>query len=408
MPATALSDRPSPTTRALAWSLALHAVAVLGASLPIVRETLATWQVAAQERAAAAVPAAAPVEIEVVMPEVTVVRPPPSPAESFIRTDGLAEAKPDPGKSRFISDRDTRAASPLPADAAATEAQPTQDGIDIPVVEVIRREQSDGEDESLPPAAVATAGVASENRPPEPDPAEAPVEPSPPAETRPPEPRPMAEPEVATTRATDASPPVPTGVPEPVEQRLALARESDVAVAVDLKRRAKTVASPAPVAPPRPAAPLRDPEVASRPPSPPRPPPRPAAATPPAGFSGLRVPTRLRGTISNQGPASVDAEDTPTGRYMKQVTGAIEKEWHRKRRLNRDFVTFGTIKLEFHVNARGEVQNLSIKNRSGANAVMQDFTLNAVLDARIPPMPSGLTEILDQEQLLISYDIIVY
>ena len=73
-----------------------------------------------------------------------------------------------------------------------------------------------------------------------------------------------------------------------------------------------------------------------------------------------------------------------------------------------DFVTFGTIKLEFHVDARGEVHDLTIKNRSGANAVMQDFTLNAVLDATIPPMPAGLSEILDRELLLISYDIIVY
>jgi outer membrane biosynthesis protein TonB len=159
----------------------------------------------------------------------------------------------------------------------------------------------------------------------------------------------------------------------------------------------------------RPAAALRDPEVASRPP-PPRPPvpPQPPATTPPSGFSGLRTPTRLRGTISNQGPSSVDAEDTPTGRYMKQVTTAIEKEWHRKRRLNRDFVTFGTIKLEFWVDARGQVHNLTIKNRSGANAIMQDFTLNAVLDAQIPPMPAGLNEVLDREMLLISYDIIVY
>ena len=93
---------------------------------------------------------------------------------------------------------------------------------------------------------------------------------------------------------------------------------------------------------------------------------------------------------------------------MKQVTSAVEREWHRKRRMNRDFVTFGTIKLEFHVDARGEVHDLTIKNRSGANAVMQDFTLNAVLDATIPPMPAGLSEILDRELLLISYDIIVY
>jgi outer membrane biosynthesis protein TonB len=406
MPAAILPDRSSPRSRALAWSLALHVVAVVVAALPWVRSALATWQAAAQERAAAAVPPLAPVEIEVVVPEVTVVRPPPTPAESFIRTDGLPEAKPEPGSRRFVSDRDTRAASPLAADPTATEAQPTQDGIDIPVVEVIRREASDGEDEALPPSAAVTAAPAAASRPPAPAAAESPADaaavaqedlPSAPA-SAPPASEPDAEP--------SATPP-PERIPDPVEQRLALATESVVKVRVEPDPALKP---PVPAKPARPVAALREPEVASRPPVPPRPasPPGPAGSTPPAGFSGLRTPTKLRGTITNQGPASVDAEDTPTGRYMKQVTGAIEREWHRKRRLNRDFVTFGTIKLEFHVNARGEVQNLTIKNRSGANAVMQDFTLNAVLDAPIPPMPPGLTEILDRELLLISYDIIVY
>jgi hypothetical protein len=93
---------------------------------------------------------------------------------------------------------------------------------------------------------------------------------------------------------------------------------------------------------------------------------------------------------------------------MKQVTSAIEREWHRKRRVHADFVTYGTIQLEFTVNRHGKVRSLAIKNRHGANAIMQDFTLNAVLDARIPPMPPGLPEIMDHEGLQISYDIIVY
>jgi outer membrane biosynthesis protein TonB len=411
MPALTLPTRSSPLTRAFAWSLVLHAALVVVAALPVVREAVATWQEAALRRAAMPAPAAVPLEVEVVVPEVVAVRPPPAPAESFIRTDGLPEAAPEPGKARFISDRDTRAASPLPADPAATEDQPTQEGIDVPVVEVIRKEQSDGEDETLPPspavmAAGAASAAASADAPATEVAAEPPVE----AETTPPEPRPDPAPAAALAEVTPPAPPPPDEMPAPVEERLALARESDVSVTDDrVKPRPQPQPRPTKDVT-RPAARLRDPEVASRPPEPPRPEPaqRPAAATPPAGFSGLRMPTRLRGTISNQGPASVDAEDTPTGRYMKQVTSAIEKEWHRKRRMNRDFVTFGTIKLEFFVNARGEVQNLTIKNRSGANAVMQDFTLNAVLDAAIPPMPEGLTEILDREQLLISYDIIVY
>ncbi len=426
MPAVAVSDRTVPVTRALAWSLGLHVLAVLVAALPFVREALEAWQDAAHARAAAAVePKAERVEVAVMVPEVEVERRPPPPAESFIRTDGLPEAAPDPENRRFISDRNTRAASRLPADPTATEWQPTQEGIDIPVVEIIRRDQSDGEDETLPPApgiAAAAAPAPQMDRQP-PGPEAAVSEPPAPSAAEPLLPAASATSAAAMVDAATAadppsvdreapqSPAVETqDVPPPVEERLALAPDSENRVPLVDPAPATPSARAATTPPPRVAASLRDPEVASRPPPsrPPSPPPAPPSTTPPPGFSGLRTPTRLRGTISNQGASSVDAEDTPTGRYMKQVTSAIEKEWHRKRRLNRDFVTFGTIKLEFHVDARGQVHNLTIKNRSGANAIMQDFTLNAVLDAQLPQMPSGLTEVLDREMLLISYDIIVY
>ncbi|MFN0126614.1 MAG: hypothetical protein ACKV19_08015 [Verrucomicrobiales bacterium] len=398
-------------TRALALSLILHGLAVVVAALPIVREAVAEWQAAAQARAAAVVPVEA-IEVAVVVPEVIVERVPAPPPQSFIRTDGLTEAAPDSEKPRFISDRNTKVASPLPPDPVATEAQPNQEGLDIPVVEVVRLEQSDGEDESLPPAPTAAASVVPSAAATPPT-AEIPTEPSPPPmeDTR----SPVSEPAVDAAASAEPEPPETpeanrADVPAPVEERLALTNDSDIRITAESpEKSSETTPRPPTESPPRPVATLRDPEVASRPP-PPRPavPQPPPATTPPAGFSGLRTPTRLRGTISNQGPSSVDAEDTPTGRYMKKVTTAIEKEWHRKRRLNRDFVTFGTIKLEFRVDARGHVHNLSIKNRSGANAIMQDFTLNAVLDAQIPPMPAGLHEVLDREMLLISYDIIVY
>ena len=144
-------------TRAFAWSLVLHVVAVLVAAMPLVRGALDAWQRAGQ--AAVQQATAVPVEMEVFVPEVVVVRPAPQPSQSFMRTDGLPEAKPEAGKSAFISDRDTRAASLLPADLSATVAQPTQDGVDIPVVEVIRRDQSDGDDEALPPASTPAAGA---------------------------------------------------------------------------------------------------------------------------------------------------------------------------------------------------------------------------------------------------------
>ena len=333
MPVVVSSDRSPPMTRAFAWSLVLHVVAVLVAG-----GAGAARGAAGQRAGQAAVQqaTAVPVEMEVFVPEVVVVRPAPQPSQSFMRTDGLPEAKPEAGKSTFISDRDTRAASLLPADLSATVAQPTQDGVDIPVVEVIRRDQSDGDDEALPPASTPAAGAVAGAE----SPAEE-VDPLRPEETQEPRPEvalrpptPAARPDEPAVEAASTDSP---SLDRPTAPRMALAPDADVAVAVDPER-TPPVRPPTPVpAPPAVAAALRDPEVDARPPS--RPPEapsgRPAASKPPSGFSGLRQPTQLRGTISNQGTASVDAENTPTGRYMKQVTSAVEREWHRKRRMNR-------------------------------------------------------------------------
>ena len=116
----------------------------------------------------------------------------------------------------------------------------------------------------------------------------------------------------------------------------------------------------------------------------------------------------LKGTITNRGSAAVNAVDTPLGRYMRKVTSAIEKEWNRKRVAKSDFVTYGNIRLRFHVNRKGKVEGLKILNPDKANPIMQDFTLSAVLEAPIPPIPAGLLPILEKERLPITYDIIIY
>ncbi len=385
-----LSAAVSPTrprndvfAQAIAWSVVVHLALVVMAAVPIAGRSLVTL-LSGGFAPAPVPPAPALREIEIEVPTVEVVeKPDPQRDESFIHTDGLPEATEAPENARRISDRNTRTASEGAADPNGP-AVPSQDGIDVPVVEVVRQALSEGESEAAP-GPPATPMVAAAAAPPAPAPT--------------PEPTPAPQP----------APP-----PTPLVEKTATVPDADAMVAVD---------TPKPEAPPTPPElALREPrldEIPPRPvektPPPPATPPKPAqpavANTPPApapGFQGQREKTKLSGSISNRGPSSVDAADTPVGRYMKRVTTAVEKEWHRKRNQFADFVTYGTIKLEFWVDRQGRVQSLSIKNRNGANAVMQDFTLNAVLDAQIPPMPAGLTEILDNERLQITYDIIVY
>jgi outer membrane biosynthesis protein TonB len=312
------------------------------------------------------------------------------PDEEFIRTDGHPNAAHPPERSRFHSDRNTAAASNLPPDPDGIKDAPTQEGIDVPIIEVVRQELIEGEGVESAPAEVESPPAASTASAPDVTPSVLDVKP----------------PAAASVEQTVPSPPA-ENEPSPTVDLVATTEASDAAVSV---------------APPSAAAEsirsLREPtpEVQDQPPerdtateSSATPPPAAATRAPAAPrFQSHSTLTKLRGTISNQGASSVDAADTAVGRYMKQVTSAIEKEWHRKRRRYADFVTYGTIRLEFYVNKAGKVENLTIRNRNGANAIMQDFTLNAVLDAALPPMPADLPEIVDHDRLQITYDIIVY
>lgn len=314
-------------------------------------------QLSAREaRRAPAAASAEPLLQEVVLvPEILAQAPR---IERFIEAVGDG-SPPAQEAAPFISDRNSRAASEAAPDPDGPAALPSQEGLDIPVIEVARQQLVEGDGEQSlaqgPP------------EPPSPSSSPAAAEPSaaPAAEDTPPAP----PEEIATAPGGGMRLPEPSPrTSPPADTRTAL-REPEV------EPQARSPAPPADAAP---------------------------------AFQAQKEKTRLRGSITRRGEASVDAADTPVGRYIRQVTSAVEKEWHRKRRQHADFVTYGTIRLEFYVTPEGRVEDLTIKNRDGANAIMQDFTLSAVLDARIPPMPAGLPALSGRDRLLITYDIIVY
>ena len=116
---------------------------------------------------------------------------------------------------------------------------------------------------------------------------------------------------------------------------------------------------------------------------------------------------RVAGTISNRGKSAVNAAETPLGRYTRKVTGAVERRWHMERRVKADFVTYGSLRVSFVVAKTGKAGRLKIIEND-ANPIMTDFTLGAILDADIPPMPSEVRELLGDEPLEITYDVIIY
>lgn len=117
--------------------------------------------------------------------------------------------------------------------------------------------------------------------------------------------------------------------------------------------------------------------------------------------------TQSKGTITTKGNASVDAEATPTGRFMRQVTSAVEKRWHELfAKQKPDAGNAGYLKVRFYVSKEGKPQDLGFVERTG-NAVIEDLTLEAILKADIPPIPKEVLPLLEGERLLVEYDIVI-
>lgn len=124
-------------------------------------------------------------------------------------------------------------------------------------------------------------------------------------------------------------------------------------------------------------------------------------------FNPERYKNKLKGSLSNVGRNAVDAESTPLGIYKAAVSRAIEKRWHQLRLQNMQFVSFGSLKVEFEVQTNGQVKKIRILH-DDSNAVMTDFSLQAIDTADIPPMPPEIRSLLGDDGLSVTYDIIIF
>ena len=126
-------------------------------------------------------------------------------------------------------------------------------------------------------------------------------------------------------------------------------------------------------------------------------------------FSPFTRTSKTDGAIQTPGQNAVDAEATPLGRYMRQVTGAVERKWHLYVRLGKDSVNFGRVRFRFYVDPRGVPQDLRIlSDARDADPRMRELTLRAILDAQIPPIPPDLLPTLEDGRVKIEYEAIVY
>lgn len=129
--------------------------------------------------------------------------------------------------------------------------------------------------------------------------------------------------------------------------------------------------------------------------------------TSPTAADSEQRKTKTAGTISQIGETGVSSADTPTGRYTKAVNRQVEVLWRQYMRSKQDFAGYSTIRVTYSINAAGEVSDLQILGND-ASAVITDATLNAILNAKIPPIPPDVLEVLENGLLHINASFTLY
>ena len=130
--------------------------------------------------------------------------------------------------------------------------------------------------------------------------------------------------------------------------------------------------------------------------------PRPSAAPqqqqPRSAYQPYREKNRLAGAITNRGISSVNAVGTPLGRYQKAVYDAIGSRWYAYMEAKRDLASLGTVRVTFYIDRNGRVQRLKVVSND-SNEAFANIALQAILDAKFPPLPDDLVNSLPPEGL---------
>ena len=124
-------------------------------------------------------------------------------------------------------------------------------------------------------------------------------------------------------------------------------------------------------------------------------------------FQPETLKKRTLGKLSNLGEAALNVEETDLGHFKKKVDLAIQKSWHRARSAHADLVKYGSLKVRFWINQRGQIVDIRLL-RNDADPVVVDFSISGILRAQIPPVPEKLIERTQDGRMEFEYEIIIY
>jgi len=144
----------------------------------------------------------------------------------------------------------------------------------------------------------------------------------------------------------------------------------------------------------RPPDPIALSETKPRPKPPIRPPADPVQ--PSNSKSGAKpvvssVKSKVEGSLSVNGKdSSVDAKDTPEGRFYSAMHESIGLIWNTRLASVHGLSGSGVVEVEFDIDINGRVSNVKLVDPGKANPVLEDVCLTSVIKAKIPPLPASL------------------
>ena len=295
----------------------------------------------------------------------------------FARTSDEQQASEPVKNAPFIGERSTRAASDR-APTPSAPAQPSQKGItprDANDIETTQSKYQDGE--LTEPSKARESQEASKS---------------------------AAKPSASESEKKSSSTPAKSAA-----QRSGLVQgPNPVDVGVSTEEMKKPIAPDARPQEAPPEAPKPEPLAEEKPKEKPKEisPPKEAPKPEPKKdkeFRGNQRKTAMVGSISRSGPSSLDVADTPLGRYQATISRAVEIEWQRNCVRHRDFITPGFLTVRFFVETSGKVRSVQFVGDMETGEVQKGFTLNAIRNAGIPPMPKALRKEYDDEPLELMF-----
>ena len=124
-----------------------------------------------------------------------------------------------------------------------------------------------------------------------------------------------------------------------------------------------------------------------------------------SGFRSQAKATVMEGSISRRSNiASKNVKATPVGKYMSEISKIVETGWQSRMVQHADLVQPGTMVISFMVDERGKVKNINIMSQIAGSESQRSLTFQALLSAKIPPMPKEVVKSQGGDLLRFRYN----